>query len=353
MNTDLKTLFENNPDLQEIAHRLENSKKEAAEKNSKLPEGTDPKKFAIPAYCQITDWKMHKDIGFTKAVCEPRPGKEGLEKQLAFIIKLRNPDCVKISLFKGKGQRGAMPILSKETNLKPLPEQLNGVDELRKEIEELKKNTGSASENKSKQQCDALQKKIEEQEWNTKIENLKRAHEKEVELLSKQIEEKDDEIEELKGEIINAENGLQGVQNELKTATDPPLMIMLGRIAEKAIEGAVIRNPEFLEKVCKVDRQIVQAMMNDIRLREKQIENNEKKEDNSGFSETPDEYEGLKQDHKTAIQCLIKIFKEMPFDQLEQLLLIFCNLQIEGGQIDKAKAAKVLEYVESLNTESK
>lgn len=352
MNTDLKSLIENNPDLQEIVHRLENSKKETEEKNSKLPEGTDQKKISIPEHCRITDWKMHRDIGFTQAICEPQAGKEGLEKQLAFIIKLRNPDCIKIAVYKGKGQRAAMPVLSREINLRPAPQELNGVSELREEIEELKKNIGNNSnDSELKRQYDALLKKVEQQEWNGKIDNLKRTHEKEIEILNKRIEEKEKEVEGLKEEIEDTEKGLEGVQEKLKTAVDPPFVTMLGKIAEKALEGAAIRNPEFLEKICKLDKDTIQQMLDEINKREKQTEEKgEEKEDSSGFSEAADEFEGLEEKHKTAIKELIGVFKQISFPVFGKLYLIFSNLQNAEGEIDEERAAKVLEYIKSLNT---
>jgi len=349
-NTELNTLFEKHPVLEEIAVRLDASQKEVNEKNSKLSE-TDKqnhKKVSVPEHSRVTHWKMHKDNVWSETVLMAKPGRDGLEEQLKHIIKTRNPDVLRISIYKGYGKRGATPLSNQEIKINEAPADLSGVTELKREIDELK-NRSSEPESELKKQYNDLLKRLEEREWNDKIDKINRSHEEEKNTLLNKVAALETEIEELKDEVLDSEEGLKGVQDELKTVTDPPFVTMLTKIAEKALEGAAIRNPEFLEKVCKLDKETVQQMLEDINGREKEVTDKEKQPDNSGFTEAADEFEGLEEKHKTAIKELIGLFKQVSFAEFGPLYLVCSGLQKEDGNIDQEKAAKVVEYVKSIN----
>ena len=127
---EFKTLFENNTDLTEISQRLKDSEYDAESKNAELIANgiTEIDKHTTPEHSRITHWKMHNEQLWTKTVDDSaKPGHGGLEKILQHIIKNRNPDMVRICIYKGKGLRNASPVLTKEINLTegPAPQSLD------------------------------------------------------------------------------------------------------------------------------------------------------------------------------------------------------------------------------------
>lgn len=356
-------IFKKYPDIEDIAIRLEESEKETKERNkSRGKENNEPvqnnegNNKRVFYYCaeHAVISHFYKESRWEQTPYTLKAGREAFLKDLAKILETRNPDAIKVQIYKGK-TRKTDPAYSKDIYLSEnQPEETNnnqdnsGIGSLVKKFDESLNETKKVPHN-ANFQIELLRKEFEaqlkEQQHSSEIKELKQQHQNEVNELQYIINEKDEYIEELEDELDENEGELSGFREESEKEKSTPFgEIILGRVLVQAGENLLKQNP----KILKIGLGLSDDEITKIFEKETQKLEAGKAGDNSGFSETAatDDYAGLDEKHVQGIKDLIQFFKQIKIEEFKKLFTIDCVLQNpKTGMLNEELADKVLQFI--------
>lgn len=355
-------IFKKYPEIEDIAIRLDESEKEAKEKNKGretenkefIPNNEESTKrifMYFPEHAVISHF--YKEGRWEQTPYTLKPGREAFLKDLAKVLETRDPDAIKVEIYKGK-TRKTEPVYSKDIYLSENHQETDtGVQEhlglgslvkrFDETLSETKKNPDASSF-----QIELLRKEFEtqlkEQQYSSEIKELKQYHQSEINTLQSIITQKDEYIEELEDELDEYEGELNGFHEESKKEKSTPFgEIILGRVLVQAGENLLKQNPKILKIGLGLSDEEVKKIF------EKDAEQLEsaKTNDTSGFSEpNANDLTGLDEKHTQGINDLIQFFKQISLSEFKKLFTIDCMLQDpKTGMLNNDLADKVLQFI--------
>lgn len=346
--------FKKHPELEEIAIRLDESEKEAKEKNEDMSKkktgSTNPDEIlnagkkvfvyrpecgVISHYCKDGRWEQTPYI--------PKPGRDPFIKDLAKILESRDPDAIKVEIYKGKTKKKE-PVYSKDiylvTNSETsyMPSEQGQHENFESSIEKIR-NTVKPNNYEIELLRKEFDARLKEQQHEAQIRELRLIHQNELSELKAAITERDEMIEELQEEMEGYEGQLNGLQEEKEK---PFTEVLLGRVLSQAGENILRNNPKLLKIGLGItDEEIKKIWEGD----PKNIESG-KTSDNSSFCESSNDLEGLDPKHAQGIRDLITFFKQVKTDEFRKLFTIDCLLQDpQSGMLNHELTDKVLQYI--------
>ncbi|MFY9310082.1 MAG: hypothetical protein WAQ28_13635 [Bacteroidia bacterium] len=353
-------IFKKYPEIEDIAIRLDESEKEAKEKNkgrgaeNKEPvsnnEESGKRVFMYFAEHAVISY-FYKEGRWEQTPYTLKPGREAFLKDLAKILETRDPDAIKVEIYKGK-TRKTEPVYSKDIYLSENQPETDNVQEhpglgslvkrFDETLSETKKNPDTSGF-----QIELLRKEFEaqlkEQQHGSEIKELKQYHQSEINTLQSIITQKDEYIEELEDELDEYEGELNGFHEESKKEKSTPFSeIILGRVLVQAGENLLKQNPKILKIGLGLsDEEVKKIFEKDAG----QLES-AKTNDTSGFSESTNDLTGLDEKQIQGINDLIQFFKQVNVSEFKKLFTIDCMLQDpKTGMLNNDLADKVLQFI--------
>jgi hypothetical protein len=250
MNFSLHDILKKYPDIEDIAIRLEQSENTAKEKNNRTIEAGTKRKFEYVAeHCVIS--RFYKGGRWEQSPFTPKPGREAFLKDLAKIIETRNPDAIRVEIYKAKTEKSGV-LYSNEIYFKnEEAEEENGLGLLEKKFDE-KLEQFKKSPDTNNLQIEILRKEFEAQltaqKHQSHISEIKHCHQSEINSLQIAIHQRDEYIKELEDELDEHEGELGSLKAEAQKEKDTPFgEIMLGRVLTQAGENILKQNPKILK----------------------------------------------------------------------------------------------------------
>ncbi len=334
-------IFKKYPEIEDIAIRLDESEKESKEKEKNKNKGTESGNGTVPGqrlYVYTPEHAVisyfYKDGRWEQTPYTLKIGRENFLKDLAKILETRNPDAIKVEIYRGK-TRKTEPIYSKDIYLSDSqPSSSPDADEQSGELGSLVKKFGEKL-TETKESPDASNLKIEllrkdfeaqltEHRHNSTIKDLNHQHQSEINGLQAIITQKDEYIEELEGQLDDTEGELNGLHEESKKVKDSPLgEIILSRVLTQAGENLLKQNPKILKIGLGLSEDEVKKIFESD---PKKLEAG-KADDSSSFSESTsaDDYKGLDEKHAQGIKDLIGFFKQIKVEEFKKLFTILSS----------------------------
>lgn len=349
--------FKKHPEVEEIAVRLDESEKEAKQKNKEIqkkktePVSTEetpkegkkifvyrPECGVISHYCKDGRWEQTPYI--------PKPGRDPFIKDLAKILESRDPDAIKVEIYKGKMKKSGA-VYSKDIYLvtnpaeaKETTSELGSPENFESSIEKIRStvNPNSYELELMRRDFDA---KLKAQEHSSEIKELKLQQQHEINEMQAAIKERDGIIEEMEKELNEYEGHLEGLNEEKE---QPFGEMVLGRVLMQAGENILKNNPKLMKiGLGLTDEEIKKIWEGE----QKKIEDG-KSSDNTSFSESSSvgDLAGLDPKHAQGIKDLIQFFKQVKVDEFRKLFTIDCMMQDPvSGMLNNELADKVLQFV--------
>lgn len=352
-------IFKKYPDIEDIAIRLEESEREARDRNKNRGSGNESVSTGetggkrIFQYCpeHAVISCFYKEGRWEQTPFTLKSGREPFLKDLAKILETRSPEAIKVEIFKGKTRKGN-PVYSKDIYLSDgissndIPEH-NELGTLVRKFDERLNETKNAPID-SGVQIELLRKDFEaqlkSQQYQSDLRELKQQHQSEINSLQGIIKQQEEYIEELEEELEDYEGELNGLQEEAQKEKETPFgEIILGRVLTQAGENILKQNP----KILKIGLGLSDTDVK--RIFEKstpQLETG-KSEDSSSFSETKgDGLEGLEAKHAEGIRDLLQFFKQIPTDEFKKLFVINGSMQNpKTGLLNTELAEKIIQLI--------
>lgn len=353
-------IFKKYPEIEDIAIRLDESEKEAKEKNKgrgaenkePVPTNEESGKRVFMYFAEhAVISHFYKEGRWEQTPYTLKPGREAFLKDLAKILETRDPDAIKVEIYKGK-TRKTEPVYAKDIYLSENQPETDNVQEhpglgslvkrFDETLSETKKNPDTSGF-----QIELLRKEFEaqlkEQQHGSEIKELKQYHQSEINTLQSIITQKDEYIEELEDELDEYEGELNGFHEESKKEKSTPFgEIILGRVLVQAGENLLKQNPKILKIGLGLsDEEVKKIFEKDAG----QLES-EKTNDTSGFSESANDLTGLDEKQVQGINDLIQFFKQVNVSEFKKLFTIDCMLQDpKTGMLNNDLADKVLQFI--------
>lgn len=351
--------FKKHPEIEEIAIRLEESEKEAQKRNEELEKkrasSTDPeemtgkgkKKFqrypecgVISHYCKDGRWEQTPYV--------PKPGRDIFIKDLAKILESRDPDAIKIEIYKGQSDKSKSKgaVYSKDIYLitnpevKETPNELGCNPDFESSLEKIR---GTVKPNNY--EIELLRKdfdaRLKEQEHAAQIRELKLQYDNKIKELDEAVKERNVIIDEMKEDLRSYEGELSGLKEEKE---QPFSQMILSRVLTQAGENILRNNPKLMKIGLGVtDEEIKRIWESDT----KKIESGTT-QDNSGFSEgsSMGDLDKLDPKHAQGIKDLLQFFKQIKTEEFRKLYAIDCILQDpDSGMLNNELTDKVLQFI--------
>ena len=334
-------IFKKYPDIEDIAIRLDESEKETKEKNRNRGNNTNlseeggaskrKKTFQYTAEHEIIS-QFYKDGSWEQTPCTAKSGRENFLKDLAKLLETRNPDAIKIEIFKGKTCKGGAvytkDIYLSETGAQKgtnAGEQSAELGSLVKKFDEKLTET-KESPDASNLKIELLRKdfdaQIKENEHKSAIKDLGNEHQKEINALQATIKEKDKYIEELEADLNEYEGELSGFEEESRKEKALPFSALIfSRVLVQAGENLLKQNPKILKIGLGLSEDEVKKIFE---TDAKKIESGQAANDSSSFSETTSEgdYAGLDEKHAEGIKEMVDFFKQVSVTEFKKLYTI-------------------------------
>lgn len=339
------------PELLHIANRLADSVKEVEAQN-KIRKDKDPNSRVLyPEHCRIT--QIYINNGWEDTVFRAKPGKEGFEEALVKTVNSRNPHALKVAVYNGKRTTSNHDLytcyLAEDANIisEIKGDGLKGPGEdglavIKTEIEKLKsgKETPEASF--------ALQ--ILNIEHKYELQALQTKHERELEKKDRIIEDLQEEIEELEAENEELDGELGSAADKIMEKVGPkPVHIILGKIAEQALESFVLNRPRILKEAFKLTDEEIKGIFS--AEGQKQITPNSNGTPNAGaeFSEAnaapTDEYKDFDPQHAEALKNIHIFNKSLPVDKFKMLYNVFAFCCTPNGDFHEEHVNTLLAHL--------
>jgi hypothetical protein len=348
--------FKKHPELEEIAIRLDDSEKEAKEKNEGISkkktnsnnpdevQQAEKKVFIYRPECGVIS-NYCKDGRWEQTPYTPKSGRDPFLKDLAKILETRDPDAIKVEIYKGKAKKTG-PVYSKDiylvTNaeIKENTSELGTTENFETSIEKIR-----STVKPNNYEIELLRKdfdaRLKEQEHTSEIKELKLVHQNELSELKAAVTERDEIIEELEEDLDEYEGTLSGLQQEKEPALGE---IVLGKVLMRAGENLLRSNPSILKIGLGITDEEVKNIWKDS---PKRIEDGQSS-DNSSFSEASftNDLKGLDPKHAEGITRLITFYKQVKTDEFRKLYAIGFILQDpKTGRLNTELADKVLQFI--------
>ena len=349
--------FKKHPEIEEIAIRLEDSEKDAKEKNKEIQKkkkagipnedntGTEKKTFVYRAECGVIS-HFSKDGRWEQTPYIPKEGRDPFLKDLAKILESRDPDAIKIEIYKGKTKKKG-PVYSKDIYLATNPAELKEIssglgcpENFESSIEKIR-----STVNPNSYELELLRKdfdaRLKAQEHDAQIRELKLQHQHEINDLQAVLKERNEIIEELEEELDEYDGALNGLKEEKE---DSLSATVIGRVLTQAGENILKNNP----KIMKVGLGLTDDEIKKIwEGSGKRIEAG-KASDSSSFSEnsSDESLEKLDSKHAQGIRDLVAFFKQVKMDEFRKIFAIDVILQDEKtGFLNNELADKILLFI--------
>lgn len=331
-------IFKNYPVIEDIAIRLEESEKQCKERNGKRSDvmaGAEISGKRAFEYCPehaiISDF--YKEGRWEQTPNTLKPGKEAFIRELAKILDTRDPDAIRIEIYKGKAKtKKSIPIFKQEVYFTNVPEKDKNNEEALhgaydKKVEEARK-SGSSE----------LQMELLRKEFEYKL--AEQRHQAEIDKLRKEIEERDKTIEELNEELDEAEGELNGIEEEKEASAAE---ILISRVLTQSAENLLKQNPKIMKiGLGLTDEDIKKIFDDDV----PKLEEGKSSADSSSFSENKDDFAGLDEKHVQGIKELTGFFKQISAEEFRKLYTIDCILQdSQTGMLNKELSDKLLAWL--------
>lgn len=354
-------IFKKYPDIEDIAIRLEESEKQARERNKNrtnepVPggEGNSKRIFQYcPEHAVISHF--YKEGRWEQTPYTIKPGREAFLKDLAKVLETRNPDAIKVQIYKGKTGKNEA-VYSKDIYLSEHQPEASPNSQEQSELGSLvKKFDESLTEAKknpevSSYQIELMRKQFEaqlrEQQIQSEMRDIARDHQTEINELQATIAKQKEYIAELEEELDEYEGELSGLQEESKKEKETPFgEIILGRVLMQAGENLLKNNPKILKIGLGLSDEEVKKIFDG---ETGKLEVGKTANDSSSFSETQatDEYAGLDEKHAQGIKDLIAFFKQINVGEFKKLFTVDCMLQDPTtGMLNNELADKTLQFI--------
>ena len=350
--------FKKHPELEEIAIRLDESEKDAKLKNEEM---TKKKKsgtlsegnlnesakviFQYRPECGVIS-NFYKDGRWEQTPYTPKSGRDPFLKDLAKVLESRDPDAIKVEIYKGKTKKKTavyskdIYLVTNQAEIKESSNELGCPENFETSIEKLR-----AKVSPSNFEIEMLRKdfdaKLKEQQHASEIKELKLEHQNEINTLQASIKEKEEIIESLEEDLNDYEGHLEGLQEEKEK---PFGEVLIGRVLMTAGENILKNNPRLLKIGLGITDDEIKKIWESS---SKKIE--EKREpDNSSFSEASpsNEFQGLDPKHAEGIRELNDFFKQISLVEFRKLYTISLIMQDPtNGKFNNELADKVLLFI--------
>lgn len=319
------------PDLRDIAIRLEDSVKEAIESNKNKKHD----KEIYPEHSRIAQiWINGR---WQDTALKPKSGRQAFEETLAAIVNTRNPSALKIEIYNGKritSNRDEYTcylaedatVISEIANKGLKGPGSESLELIKTEIETLKKGNPSSFE------LQLLTLKHAQE-----LQNLKYEHQRALDEKQRIIEDLEIENQDLEEQVAEQDGELGSAADKLLEKVAPkPFHVILGAIAEQALEDFIIHRPKVLKDAFKLsDEQIKTIFTRD----QKQIASASApaSENNTNFEEVKsdeDEYKGYDPKHADGIKNIHIFVKALTPENYALIHNIFAFCCTAEGEIN-------------------
>lgn len=266
----LEELYHDIPELQDIAVRLEESQKEAKQKNNERNKSRsqnnessaekERRALSVNAeHAKISDY--YKDGRWQQTSYISKSGREYFESSLMRLIDTRKPDAIKLKIFPSSRElklRYEKVIWINESERNPDVEKTESKNEvlgaitaqietIQQQLQEQNKNAPITDFNSQiqlmqLQQAQALKDIKHEHE----IERLTNRFESEIKELKEELEDKESEIEELESELADVEDSLNGIDDKIEQAKNPDWLNLAGKAVGKGLENIAKENTKLV-----------------------------------------------------------------------------------------------------------
>lgn len=343
-----KEIYELCPELQDIANRLADSEKDVEAQNVIRKNKDSNARALYPEHCRIT--QIYVNNHWDDTVFRAKPGKEAFEEALVKVVNSRNPHALKVAVYNGKRTTSNHDLITcylaedakiiSEIKGEGLKGTEEGLSVIKTEIEKLKSGK-DIPEVSFTVQLLSLEHKHE-------IQALKMQHERDLEKKDRIIEDLQEEIEELEEENAELDGELGSAADKILEKVGPkPVHILLGKIAEQALESFVLNRPRILKEAFKLNDEEIKGIFS--LEGQKQITPNANGASGAGaeFSEatSEDEYKGFDPQHAEALKNIHIFNKSLTPDKFKLLYNVFAFCCTAEGDFNEEHVKLLLAYL--------
>ncbi len=386
----INSLYAKYPQLEDIAHRLDqsfkqteainNSRKDYKKASSNQTEMAieDLQKRQPRHHSKTPDHAMISKIAINgqwdATMHAMASGKQNFENALMRIMR-RNPDAIEvviaptskitsvtkpeIIIIKLKDVEITTPTTINEINSETsqkIAEQLAGLkNEIAKRPEVNLNNFDSKiSELNFAQQLSEIKHSHEietlKRDHQRTIDLIEREYQKQIEDLKEEIEDLEYEIEDLEAEAAETEDNLSGIEQKIKEAQHPQFIDILGKVGKSITENLIKDNTKGISKFLNINEsELVQYFID-----KEKAEDNEKPDNgnNSTFTESNpviETFNNLPSGKKEVAEQIINLVDVLEIEDINAIALLLNKVINQDFTINKTTLQVLIKTADELN----
>ncbi len=378
MNKTLEQIYQDFPELEEIAIRLEDSEKAANQKNrerkssgpkepGEFQMSSEQKKRSLsvnPEVSRISDF--YKDKRWHSTSFISKPGRKEFELNLMRVIETRNPDAIKVKVFPSSRELTCRldqtfwlnkDEFSTEAD-KPQQNQTASLGAIETAIENLK--TQFAESSKVPNQNNELQVQIQIMQLNqaaalkeikheAEIERIKRDYEDKIKEYQHALDEKEAEIEDLEQELADVEESLDGIDDKIEAAKNPSWIDLAGKAVSKGLENLAKDNTKLVGDFLGMTETELASYFKEKDEKAKQITTTANTTTASySTTETTDSFSHLSDDKRRYAESFLAMVEAMTIEDLKMLVTLVGKAVNEDGSLNNNTVSVLLKVAMDL-----
>jgi hypothetical protein len=350
----LEELYHAIPELQDIASRLEDSQKEAKQKNNERSKSrsqnnestTEKERRALSfnaEHAKISDY--YKDGRWQQTSYTCKSGKEYFESSLMRLIDTRKPDAIKVKIFPSSRElklRYEKVIWINESERNPDVEKhepknevlgaiTNQMETIQKQLLEQNKNAPITDFN-SQMQLMQLQnaQALKNIQHEHEVERLTNRFELEIKELKEELEDKESEIEDLESELADVEDSLNGIDEKIEAAKNPSWLDLAGKAIGKGLENVAKENSKLVSDYLGMPEDDLRKYFIEKDNHAKEIDKTNNSSATYQTATDNDPYAHLSDDKKKYAVAFIKMVESFEVIDLQKIITVLNHLATDG-----------------------